>query len=103
MEGRIQMERRVKNLVFSHLLDNFLRVLTYSLLTILALKISREFIYPLSLKRDFAMGVFMIYSLYFLRKLYLAIDRDVLKDLRVLEESIKNDDYNKTLTSQSLT
>lgn len=89
------MERRVKNLVFSHLLDNFLRVLTYSLLTILALKISQEFIYPLSLKRDFAMGVFMIYSLYFLRKLYLAIDRDVLKDLRVLEESIKNDDYNK--------
>ena len=91
------MERRVKNLVFSHLIDNFLRVLTYAILTILALKFTQEYLYPLNLKRDFPMGVFMIYSLYFLRRFYLRIDKNILKDLRILEESIKNDEYEKNL------
>ncbi len=91
------MERRVKNLVFSHLIDNFLRVLTYAILTIFALKLTQEYLYPLSLKRDFAMGVFMIYTLYFLRRLYLGIDKDILKDLRTLEEAIKKDKYENKL------
>lgn len=91
------MEKRVKNLVFSLLLDNFLRVLTYSILTILALKLTSDYLYPINLKRDFAMGVFMIYSLYFLRRQYLGIDKSILKDLRILEESIKKDDYDNNL------
>lgn len=91
------MEKRVKNLVFGLLLDNFLRVLTYGILTILALKLGQESLYPLRLKRDFPMGVFMIYSLYFLRKFYIGIDKNILNDLRILEESIKKDDYEKDL------
>lgn len=91
------MEKRVKNLVFGLLLDNFLRVLTYGILTILALKLGQAYLYPLRLKSDFPMGVFMIYTLYFLRKFYIGIDKSILKDLRKLEESIKNDDYEKTL------
>lgn len=91
------MEKRVKNLVFGLLLDNFLRVLTYGILTILALKLGREYLYPLRLKRDFPMGVFMIYSLYFLRKFYIGIDKNILNYLRILEESIKKDDYEKDL------
>lgn len=91
------MEKRVKNLVFGLLLDNFLRVLTYGILTILALKLGQEYLYPLRLKRDFPMGIFMIYSLYFLRKFYIGIDKNILNDLRILEESIKKDDYDKDL------
>lgn len=91
------MERRVKNLALGLLMDNFIRILVYGMLTILALKLTEEYIYPISLKRDFAMGVFMIYSLYFLRRFYLGIDENILKDLRRLEESIKNDDYEKSL------
>lgn len=91
------MEKRVKNLVFGLLLDNFLRVLTYGILTILALKLGQEYLYPLRLKRDFPMGVFMIYSLYFLRKFYIGIDKNILNDLRILEESIKKDNYDKDL------
>ena len=91
------MERRVKNLVFSHLLDNFLRVLTYAILTILALKLTQEYLYPLNLKRDFPMGVFMIYTLYFLRRFYLGIDKDILRDLRTIEEAIKKDKYENKL------
>lgn len=87
------MERRVKNLALGLLMDNFIRILVYGMLTILALKLTEEYIYPISLKRDFAMGVFMIYSLYFLRRFYLGIDKNILKDLRSLEESIKNDNY----------
>lgn len=89
------MEKRVKNLVLGLLLDNFLRVLVYGILTILALKLGQESLYPIRLKRDFAMGVFMIYSLYFLRKFYIGIDKNILNDLRILEDSIKNDDYDK--------
>ena len=91
------MEKRVKNLVFGLLLDNFLRVLTYSILTILALKVTSDYLYPINLKRDFAMGVFMIYSLYFLRRLYLGIDNNILKDLKKLEVAIKKDDYEKDM------
>lgn len=89
------MEKRVKNLALGLLLDNFLRVLVYGILTILALKLGQESLYPIRLKRDFAMGVFMIYSLYFLRKFYIGIDKNILNDLRILEDSIKNDDYDK--------
>lgn len=92
------MEKRVKNLVFGLLLDNFLRVLTYGILTIIALKLGQEYLYPLRLKRDFAMGIFMIYSLYFLRKFYIGIDKNILNDLRILEEAIKKDDYDKDLS-----
>ncbi len=91
------MEKRVKNLALGLLLDNFLRILVYSCLTILALKLSQEYLYPLRLKKDFAMGVFMIYSLYFLRKFYIGIDKNILNDLRILEESIKKDNYDKDL------
>lgn len=91
------MEKRVKNLVFGLLLDNFLRVLTYGILTIIALKLGQEYLYPLRLKRDFPMGIFMIYSLYFLRKFYIGIDKNILNDLRILEESIKKDNYDKDL------
>lgn len=91
------MEKRVKNLVLGLLLDDFLRVLVYGMLTILALKLGQESLYPIRLKRDFAMGVFMIYSLYFLRKFYIGIDKNILNDLRILEESIKKDDYEKDL------
>lgn len=91
------MEKRVKNLVLGLLLDNFLRILVYSCLTILVLKLCQESLYPLRLKKDFAMGVFMIYSLYFLRKFYIGIDKNILNDLRILEESIKKDDYEKDL------
>lgn len=91
------MEKRVKNLVFRLLLDNFLRVLTYSILTILALKVSSDYLFPINLKRDFAMGVFMIYSLYFLRRLYLGIDNNILTDLKKLEVAIKKDDYEKNM------
>lgn len=91
------MEKRVKNLVLGLLLDNFLRVLVYGILTILALKLGQESLYPIRLKRDFAMGVFMIYSLYFLRKFYIGIDKNILNDLRILEESIQKDDYEKDL------
>ena len=92
------MEKRVKNLALGLLLDNFLRILVYSCLTILALKLCQESLYPLRLKKDFAMGVFMIYSLYFLRKFYIGIDKNILNDLRILEDSIKNDDYDKNLS-----
>ncbi len=92
------MEKRVKNLALGLLLDNFLRVLVYGILTIIALKLGQEYLYPLRLKRDFAMGVFMIYSLYFLRKFYIGIDKNILNDLRILEESIKKDDYDKNLS-----
>lgn len=78
------MEKRVKNLVFGLLLDNFLRVLVYGILTIIALKLGQTYLYSLRLKSDFPLGVFMIYSLYFLRKLYLGIDDHILKDLRIL-------------------
>ena len=91
------MEKRVKNLVLGLILDNFLRVLVYGILTIIALKLGQEYLYPLRLKKDFAMGVFMIYSLYFLRKFYIGIDKNILNDLRILEESIKKDDYEKDL------
>ena len=91
------MEKRVKNLALGILLDNFLRVLVYGILTILALKLGQESLYPIRLKRDFAMGVFMIYSLYFLRKFYIGIDKNILNDLRILEESIKKDNYDKDL------
>lgn len=91
------MEKRVKNLVLGLLLDNFLRVLVYGILTILALKLGQEYLYPLRLKRDFPMGVFMIYTLYFLRKFYIGIDKNILNDLRILEESIKKDNYDKDL------
>lgn len=92
------MEKRVKNLVLGLLLDNFLRVLVYGILTILALKLGQEYLYPLRLKRDFPMGVFMIYTLYFLRKFYIGIDKNILNDLRILEEAIKKDDYDKDLS-----
>lgn len=92
------MEKRVKNLALGLLLDNFLRVLVYGILTILALKLGQEYLYPLRLKRDFAMGIFMIYSLYFLRKFYIGIDKNILNDLRILEEAIKKDDYDKDLS-----
>lgn len=91
------MEKRVKNLVLGLLLDNFLRVLVYGILTIIALKLGQEYLYPLRLKRDYPMGIFMIYSLYFLRKFYIGIDKNILNDLRILEESIKKDDYEKDL------
>ena len=91
------MEKRVKNLALGLLLDNFIRALVYGMLTIFALKLCQEYLYPIRLKRDFAMGVFMIYSLYFLRKFYLEIDKNILNDLRVLEEAIKKDDYEKDL------
>lgn len=91
------MEKRVKNLALGLLLDNFLRVLVYGILTIIALKSGQEYLYPLKLKKDFPMGVFMIYSLYFLRKFYIGIDKNILNDLRILEESIKKDDYEKDL------
>lgn len=91
------MEKRVKNLVMGLLLDNFIRILVYGILTILALKLTQEYIYPLRLKRDFVMGVFMIYSLYFARRLYIGVDKNILKDLRILEEAIKNDDYDKDI------
>lgn len=91
------MEKRVKNLVLGLLLDNFLRVLVYGILTILALKLGQKSLYPIRLKRDFPMGVFMIYSLYFLRKFYIGIDKNILNDLRILEESIKKDNYDKDL------
>lgn len=91
------MEKRVKNLVFSLLIDNFLRVLVYGILTILAIKLTAEYLYPIRLKSDFPMGVFMIYSLYFLRKLYMGIYKNILKDLRTLEEAIKTDDYDKDI------
>ena len=91
------MEKRVKNLVFGLLLDNFLRVLVYGILTIFALKLGQTYLYSLRLKSDFPLGVFMIYSLYFLRKYYIGIDKNILNDLRILEESIKNDDYDKDL------
>lgn len=78
-------------------MDNFIRVLVYGILTILALKLTEEYLYPIRLKRDFAMGVFMIYSLYFLRRFYIRIDKNILKDLTGLEESIKNNDYEKNL------
>ena len=91
------MEKRVKNLALGLLMDNFIRALVYGMLTIFALKLGQEYLYPIRLKRDFAMGVFMIYSLYFLRKFYLGIDKNILSDLRVLEEAIKKDDYEKDL------
>ena len=91
------MERRVKNLVLGLLLDNFLRVLVYGILTILALKLTREYLFPLRLKRDFGLGVFMIYSLYFARRLYVGVDKNILKDLRILEEAIKKDNYDKDI------
>lgn len=91
------MEKRVKNLALGLLLDNFLRVLVYGILTIIALKLGQEYLYPLRLKKDFAMGVFMIYSLYFLRKFYIGIDKNILNDLRILEESIKKDNYENNL------
>lgn len=91
------MEKRVKNLALGLLLDNFLRVLVYGILTILALKLGQEYLYPLRLKKDLPMGVFMIYSLYFLRKFYIGIDKNILNDLRILEESIKKDNYDKDL------
>lgn len=91
------MEKRVKNLALGLLMDNFIRALVYGMLTIFALKLSEEYLYPMRLKRDFAMGVFMIYSLYFLRRFYLGIDKNILNDLRVLEEAIKKDDYEKDL------
>lgn len=91
------MEKRVKNLALVLLLDNFLRVLVYGILTIIALKLGQEYLYPLRLKKDFPMGVFMIYSLYFLRKFYIGIDKNILNDLRILEESIKKDNYDKDL------
>lgn len=91
------MEKRVKNLALGLLLDNFLRVLVYGILTIIALKLGQEYLYPLRLKRDYPMGIFMIYSLYFLRKFYIGIDKNILNDLRILEESIKKDDYEKDL------
>lgn len=86
------MEKRVKNLALGLLMDNFIRALVYGILTIFALKLGQEYLYPLRLKKDFAMGVFMIYSLYFLRRFYLGIDKNILNDLRVLEEAIKKDD-----------
>ena len=92
------MEKRVKNLALGLLLDNFLRVLVYGILTIIGLKLGQEYLYPLRLKKDFAMGVFMIYSLYFLRKFYIGIDKNILNDLRIIEDSIKNDDYDKDLS-----
>lgn len=91
------MEKRVKNLALVLLLDNFLRVLVYGILTIIALKLGQEYLYPLRLKKDFPMGVFMIYSLYFLRKFYIGIDKNILNELRILEESIKKDNYDKDL------
>lgn len=91
------MEKRVKNLALGLLLDNFLRVLVYGILTIIALKLGQEYLYPLKLKKDFPMGVFMIYSLYFLRKFYIGIDKNILNDLRILEESIKKDNCDKDL------
>lgn len=78
-------------------MDNFIRVLVYSSLTIFALKLGQEYLFPIRLKRDFAMGVFMIYSLYFLRKFYIGIDNNILKDLRILEDSIKKDKYDNDL------
>ena len=92
------MEKRVKNLALGLLLDNFLRVLVYGILTIIALKLGQEYLYPLRLKRDYPMGIFMIYSLYFLRKFYIGIDKNILNDLRILEEAIKKDDYDKDLS-----
>lgn len=91
------MENRVKNLVFGLLLDNFLRVLVYGILTILALKLGQDYLYPIRLKSDFPLGVLMIYSLYFLRKFYLGIDNHILKDLRILEEAIETNDFEKDL------
>ncbi|WP_296111784.1 HAMP domain-containing sensor histidine kinase [uncultured Anaerococcus sp.] len=91
------MEGRIKNLVVYHLLDNFIRILVYACLTIISLKLVYEYFYPIRLKRDFAMGIFMIYSLYFLRKLYIGIDRDILKDLYKLERAIRDDDYDRDL------
>lgn len=91
------MEKRVKNLVLGLLVDNFIRVLVYSMLTIFALKLSQEYLYPIRLKNDFAMGVFMIYTLYYLRRFYLGIDKNILKDLRKLEAAIKKDDYDINL------
>lgn len=91
------MENRVKNLVFGLLLDNFLRVLVYGILTILALRLGQEYLYPIRLKSDFPLGVLMIYSLYFLRKFYLGIDNHILKDLRILEEAIETNDFEKDL------
>lgn len=91
------MEKRVKNLALGLLLDNFIRVLVYGILTIIAIKLCQEYLYPIRLKKDFAMGVFMIYSLYFLRKFYIGIDKNILNDLRILEESIKKDNYDKDL------
>lgn len=91
------MEKRVKNLVLGLLMDNFIRVLVYSMLTIFALKLSQEYLYPIRLKNDFAMGVFMIYTLYYLRRFYLGIDKNILKDLRKLEASIKKDEYDINL------
>lgn len=91
------MEKRVKNLVLGLLMDNFIRVLVYSMLTIFALKLSQEYLYPIRLKNDFAMGVFMIYTLYYLRRFYLGIDKNILKDLRKLEAAIKKDDYDINL------
>ena len=91
------MEKRVKNLVLGLLMDNLIRVLVYSMLTIFALKLSQEYLYPIRLKNDFAMGVFMIYTLYYLRRFYLGIDKNILKDLRKLEAAIKKDDYDINL------
>ena len=91
------MEKRVKNLALGLLMDNFIRALVYGMLTIFAFKLGQEYLYPIRLKRDFAMGVFMIYSLYFLRRFYLGIDKNILNDLRVLEEAIKKDNYEKDL------
>lgn len=91
------MEKRVKNLVFGILLDNFLRILVYGILTIIALKLGQAYLYPLRLKRDFAMGVFMIYTLYFLRKSYIGIDRNILRDLKNIEDYISKDNYDKDL------
>ncbi len=91
------MEKRVKNLVLGLLMDNFIRVLVYSMLTIFALKLSQEYLYPIRLKNDFAMGVFMIYTLYYLRRFYLGIDKNILKDLRKLEAAIKKDNYDTNL------
>lgn len=91
------MEKRVKNLVLGLLMDNFIRVLVYSMLTIFALKLSQEYLYPIRLKNDFTMGVFMIYTLYYLRRFYLGIDKNILKDLRKLEASIKKDEYDINL------
>lgn len=51
------MEKRVKNLALGLLLDNFLRVLVYGILTIIALKLGQEYLYPLKLKR-FSHGSF---------------------------------------------